>query len=181
MVKGPSGAGKTTLLHVLAGLLEPNEGEVRLDDQDLKKLSNNQKTALRDNLVGLVFQRLNLIDHLTALENIRLVLGTGKADKKRAEDALDKLFLSHRQGTVAAKLSLGEQQRVAVARALVKSPCLILADEPTSSLDGPNKDAVMHALFAAQTAGATLLVVSHDDRLEKDFEKSLTLQSGGLS
>ncbi len=180
LVAGPSGAGKTTLVHLLAGLLMPGEGRVLLDGVDTRSMSEPQRTALRHDAVGMVFQRLNLLDHLTPVENVLVGLGRERDARQRAESALETLHLMHRAHVPVHKLSLGEQQRVAVARAICKTPRLILADEPTSSLDGPNKEAVMEALAQVNARGATLIVVSHDTRLFGLFPDRLELTSEGL-
>ena len=171
-VEGPSGFGKTTLLHLLAGLLQPDRGEIRIGDHVLGAMNDSAMAEFRRAHVGLVFQKLNLIDHLTVLENILLTLPAGNEHKAQAASALEQINIGHLSGRRTALLSLGEQQRVAVARILARKPEIVLADEPTSSLDDANANAVMAAL---QNLGknTTLLVVSHDQRLRSRFKTVL--------
>lgn len=176
IITGQSGTGKTTLLHLFAGLLLPTQGEVLLDGVATARLKDNERTTLRRLSMGLVFQRLNLVEHLTAFENILLSAGRGTAAENKAMAALDELSMEHKAGTLVARLSLGEQQRVAVARALVNKPDLLLCDEPTSSLDNVNTQAVAGALLKAHQQGATLVVATHDERLLPLFENRLHLQ-----
>jgi ABC-type lipoprotein export system ATPase subunit len=168
LITGPSGRGKTTLLHLMAGLLFPAEGSVFWDEKNLKEFSENELCQVRREQFGLVFQKLNLLDHLTALENVRLTLPKGKSSIETALQSLDRLNLKELAQSRAGELSLGEQQRVAIARALAVRPKILLADEPTSSLDDKNTDAVLDALFEV-SQNSTLIVVSHDHRLQERF------------
>lgn len=170
LIHGSSGIGKTTLLHLLAGLFTPDEGEVWLGEHALHALGDAARSALRRRHVGLVFQKLNLLDHLTAAENVRLA--RRGASPEQVEAALARVGMAERAGQRSAGLSLGEQQRVAVARVLAAAPAVLLADEPTSSLDDANAEAVMDALFEA-AAERTLVVVSHDHRLAPRFRHTL--------
>ncbi len=167
LIHGPSGRGKTTLLHLLAGQFRPERGSVTfvpLQDGG----GEEEICRLRHHRFGIVFQRLNLIDHLTARENVLLGL-TPPAPRARADEALMALGLDRQADQIAATLSPGEQQRTAVARVLAAQPEVILADEPTSSLDQANAEAVMAALVKA-ALGKTLVVVSHDQRIRGFFE-----------
>lgn len=170
LIHGSSGIGKTTLLHLLAGLFPPDEGEVWLGEHALHALDDAARSGLRRRHVGLVFQKLNLLDHLTAAENVRLA--RRDASPEQVEGALARVGMADKAGQRSAGLSLGEQQRVAVARVLAAAPELLLADEPTSSLDDANTEAVMDALFEAAD-GRTLVVVSHDHRLAPRFRHTL--------
>lgn len=170
LIHGSSGIGKTTLLHLLAGLFTPDEGEVWLGEHALHALGDAARSALRRRHVGLVFQKLNLLDHLTAAENVRLA--RRGASPEQVEAALARVGMAERAGQRSAGLSLGEQQRVAVARVLAAAPAVLLADEPTSSLDDANAEAVMDALFEA-AAERTFVVVSHDHRLAPRFRHTL--------
>lgn len=166
LIEGESGKGKTTLLHLIAGLFYPAEGEVLLGEQRLNSLSDEERCHFRRANVGIIFQKLNLIEHLTALENVCLALGSlGTA---RAQAALKAVGLKDHMHERSSVLSLGEQQRVAVARVLASDAKIILADEPTSSLDEKNAANVMDLLFEA-AKHKTLVVVSHDHRIEKKF------------
>jgi putative ABC transport system ATP-binding protein len=165
LIQGKSGQGKTTLLHLIAGLLNPNEGQVRIGSEILRDLDDNQRCEMRRNKMGVVFQKLNLLDHLTVSENILLT-------SKDMGDVLSTVGLSEKSDTRCSVLSLGEQQRVAVARILAQNIEIILADEPTSSLDAENAEFVIQAL-KKKAEGKTLIVVSHDERLTKHFHRVL--------
>ncbi len=186
LIQGPSGRGKTTLLHIVAGLLRPQSGSVKVGGQDLGQMTEPQRSAWRRDHLALVFQKLNLLPHLTSLENVMLMRRHGEfVSREEAQEALAQVKMSSRERVLAAHLSLGEQQRVAVARVLVASPQLILADEPTSSLDDFHTQEIIEALLGA-TGGsegvgqnkargpqATLVVVSHDHRLRQSFTRHL--------
>jgi putative ABC transport system ATP-binding protein len=179
---GRSGSGKTTLLNVLCGVLLPTRGRVLLDDTDLFSLSEPARDALRARSIGCIFQTFNLLDGLTALENLTLAqrfAGISAVQaRRRADELLELLGLRDRAGARPTELSVGEQQRVAIARAVSKSPGLVLADEPTASLDDANADAAIELLLAT-CAGSTLVVVSHDARLIRRF--ALTQNMSELS
>lgn len=164
LIEGQSGRGKTTLLHLIAGLFHPSEGSVALGPHQLNDMGDEERCRFRRANVGLIFQKLNLIEHLTPLENVMLSGGDGA----RAEKALRSVGLENRAQKRSSVLSLGEQQRVAVARVLAADPAIILADEPTSSLDSGNAANVMELLFEA-AQGKTMIVVSHDQRIERKF------------
>ena len=168
LIEGPSGAGKTTLLHLLSGLFLAPDSQIQIGSHSLHKLSDDERSELRKSIFGLVFQKLSLLDHLTALENVML----GTSDISRAQGALQKLGLDSKVGTRTALLSLGEQQRVAVARVLAQQPQIILADEPTSSLDDESAQIVIQALLQA-AQNKTLIVVSHDHRLRSAFRQQI--------
>jgi len=173
LIQGASGLGKTTLLHLAAGLFVPETGDVHLGPHHLNALSDEERCRIRRGHVGLVFQKLNLLDHLTALENVLLGQppATSKKDARAAAlAALERVGMAALAGARSAVLSLGEQQRVAVARVLAAKPDIVLADEPTSSLDQANADAVMSALVEV-ARDRTLVVVSHDHRIQSRFHK----------
>ena len=167
LIRGPSGAGKTTFLHLIAGLLEPARGAVYVDGKDINQLSEDRLAQYRRDHVALVFQKLNLLNHLTATENVRLAKNVSA---ESADHVLSQVGLSAKASEFVSKLSLGEQQRVAVARVLASSAQIILADEPTSSLDDKNASDVMKLLITA-SEGKTLIVVSHDQRIESFFSE----------
>jgi putative ABC transport system ATP-binding protein len=171
LIKGASGTGKTTFLHLLAGLYRPNEGQIHWDEKLLSDLSENQTSHIRKIKMGLVFQNLNLLSYLTAEENIEL----SGADKKTAQELLTQVGLSDKAKRRTQQLSLGEQQRVAVARVLAQKPEVILADEPTSSLDDKNAEHVM-SLLLGNSKNQSLIMVSHDHRIEKFFDKIISIQ-----
>lgn len=169
LIQGPSGRGKTTLLHLMAGLMLPSAGQIRLGQTDFRNLKEAERSQFRRDHVGIIFQKLNLIPHLTTLENVLLGLHPKDADPQKALEALDLVHLSGFARAFANDLSLGEQQRVAVARILVAKPTLILADEPTSSLDDDNSKAVIDSLLNVPS-NTTVITVSHDHRLRDRFE-----------
>lgn len=171
LIQGPSGTGKTTFLHLLAGLYRPHAGQVHWDDQLLANLSENEISHLRKLKMGLVFQNLNLLSYLTAQENIEL----SGASKQQAQDLLVQVDLKDKFNQRTQQLSLGEQQRVAIARVLAQKPQVILADEPTSSLDDKNAQQVMKLLLG-DSSTQSLIMVSHDHRIEKFFDKIISAQ-----
>jgi putative ABC transport system ATP-binding protein len=175
---GSSGSGKTTLLNILAGVLVPTSGRVYLDETDLFTLSEAERDALRSRSIGCVFQTLNLLQSLSALENLTLAqrfAGISAAQAaRRGRELLETLDLSDRADARPSELSLGEQQRVAIARAVSKHPGLVLADEPTASLDDENAGAAIDVLLDA-CASSTLIVVTHDARLMDRFERVCSL------
>ena len=182
---GPSGSGKTTLLGVLAGVLEAEEGEVRVLGEDLASLSGAQRDAFRAENIGYVFQMFNLIPYLSVLDNIALPArmnaerrarldGTGV--RETATQLADHLQIGDLLKKPVTELSVGQQQRVAACRALIGSPELIVADEPTSSLDFDRREAFLELLFReCERAGATLVFVSHDRSLEGMFTRTISL------
>ncbi len=168
LLLGPSGSGKTTLLHALAGLLVPDQGRLSLLGHDLRAIGDAGRDRLRADHVGIVFQQLHLIHAVSVADNLRLARRlAGKApDEKGLKELLARVGLADRAGAVPSDLSQGERQRVAVARALVNQPALLLADEPTSALDDANCDGVIDLLLEqAELSQATLLVATHDRRL----------------
>jgi putative ABC transport system ATP-binding protein len=186
ILEGPSGSGKTTLLAVAAGLLKPDTGDVVLGETSLTAASAAERRACRARMVGFVFQRSNLLGELTALQNVLVMArlagmsrqdGAGEAERLLAELGVD--ALGHRY---PRELSGGEEQRVAVARALVHRPALILADEPTSSLDGTTGRAVVEALARlARERGSAVLVSTFDPRLAPTATRRLAILDGRLS
>ena len=176
-ITGPSGSGKSTLLAILAGFLPPSEGEVRLDGEDLYPGGRSRPDRWRGARIGLVPQLLHLIDSLDALSNVRLAQQLAGRDAPReARAVLEELGLATRADALPEALSLGEQQRIAVARAVVNRPRLLLADEPTSSLDDDNARAAADLLLgAAQRHGALLVVATHDARVLDRFARVVRL------
>ncbi len=167
-IMGPSGCGKTTLLNILGLIDNPNTGKYFLFDQDVTRLKEKQKTELRKQNIGFVFQNFNLIDELTVHENIELPLiylgWKKKARKTRVDEVIEKMNISHRKNLFPIQLSGGQQQRVAVARAVVANPPLILADEPTGNLDSMHGEEVMNLLNDLNKEGTTIVMVSHSQR-----------------
>ncbi|MEU7000185.1 ABC transporter ATP-binding protein [Nonomuraea sp. NPDC046570] len=168
-VMGPSGCGKSTLLNMVAGLDRPTSGSIVVQGEDLGAMNETGLALFRRRHIGMIFQFFNLIDDLPALDNVALaaqLAGTSaRQARKRAHELLEKLGVAHRADSYPATLSGGEQQRVAVARALMNSPALLLADEPTGALDSHSGDQVMSLLNDLNRLGHTLLIVTHDPRL----------------
>ncbi len=176
-VIGPSGCGKTTFLHLLAGLIRPSSGSIRILGQDLTQLSGAPLDRFRGRNIGLVFQRFHLLPALNVKENVLLAqrLAGSRVDAARVATLLEQLDLEGLEHHRPSMLSQGQAQRVAIARALVHSPELIMADEPTSALDDGHAEQALALLSeSAQTVGAALLVVTHDQRvrgrLDGEFE-----------
>lgn len=178
---GPSGSGKTTLLMVLAGLEAINSGTINVSGQDLSKLDENQLARFRRDHVGIVFQSFHLIPAMTALENVAVPLEfKGAKDAyKKANQALERVGLSHRIGHYPSQLSGGEQQRVAIARAMAAGASIILADEPTGNLDRETGEKIIDLLFDMQKEnGTTLLLVTHDPKLAKKCDRVCEVRDG---
>ncbi len=178
LLMGQSGTGKTTLLNILSGLEKPDSGQILFQDKDVSHYSRNQLTLLRRRYLGFVYQDFNLIPSLTLLENVQLPLKlNGLKDEQHAFALLDKLGLMQRLDLFPDQLSGGQQQRVAICRALVHRPKLILADEPTGSLDIYNAEKVMAMLISmAREQGCALLLVSHNPLYQKYADKHFTLK-----
>lgn len=168
-VMGPSGSGKSTLLNLVAGLDRPTSGSVVVNGQDLGKLNETGLALFRRRRIGMIFQFFNLLDDLPALDNVALaaqLTGTSASQARaRALELLDELGIAGRRNIYPAQLSGGERQRVAVARALMNRPALLLADEPTGALDSKAGEQVMDLLLDLHQIGQTLLLVTHDERL----------------
>ena len=182
-IVGPSGAGKTTLLQIIGTLDRPNSGNLTVNGTDITALSRKKLSDFRNQHIGFVFQFHQLLPEFTALENIMIpAFIAGKSHKKaksRAEELLQFMNLSDRATHKPAELSGGEKQRVAVARALVNNPAVILADEPTGSLDSQNKQE-LHQLFfdLRQEFGQTFVIVTHDEELAQLTDRTIHLKDG---
>ena len=167
-IMGPSGCGKSTLLNIVGLLDNPTSGEYLLDGVDVSKKSESERTDIRKGTLGFVFQAFNLIEDLNVEENIELPLlymGLQKSErKKRIQDAMERMAISHRAKHFPAQLSGGQQQRVAIARAVVSKPTLILADEPTGNLDSKNGHEVMELLSELHKDGTTIVMVTHSQK-----------------
>lgn len=181
---GPSGSGKSTLLGIVAGLDRPTSGDVILDGTEIGSLPERRLAALRARKVGMVFQAYNLIPTLTALENVQLPLfvpGHNGHHPERARELLAEVGLSHRLSHRPSQLSGGEQQRVAVARALVSDPPLVVADEPTGNLDSETGAALMRLLLdLRQRLGTTMLIATHNEAVALQADRVLRLHDGQL-
>jgi putative ABC transport system ATP-binding protein len=178
LVVGPSGSGKSTLLAAIAGLLTPSEGSIRIDGEDITRLSGARRDALRATRIGIVPQSLHLIGVLSARGNLALArrLARLPEDRPWLEQCMARLGIAALADRRASQLSVGEAQRVAIARAVVNRPALILADEPTSALDDASCERAIALLREeAAACGATLVVATHDSRLRPHFDRRLEL------
>jgi putative ABC transport system ATP-binding protein len=178
LITGDSGKGKTTYLHILAGLLQPKAGEIIINKTDLVSLSEKATDAFRGKNIGVVFQKSYFIAALTVLENLEMAswLATGKKHSKRAKKLLTQLGIENQAAKLPSQLSIGQQQRVSIARALMNEPKVLLADEPTSSLDDKNAEKVIDLLTSlSKEYKAALLIVTHDNRIKEKFINKITL------
>ena len=183
-IVGASGSGKSTLLTIIAGLDTPTSGTVRLAGQDIFAISEDDRAALRAQKVGFVFQSFQLMANLTALENVMLPLELSgmKHARALATDMLKRVGLGERLGHYPKVLSGGEQQRVALARAFVVKPAVLLADEPTGSLDFATGEIVMQLMFELnQELGTTLVLVTHDPAIAARCERRITIEAGQIA
>ena len=181
-IEGPSGCGKSTLLSILGLLDTPTSGEYFLDGKPVATLTPSQRARIRSRSIGFIFQAFNLINDLTVQENVELPLTyrslppAERAERGRA--AMERVGVSHRAKHYPAQLSGGQQQRVAIARALVGEPLILLADEPTGNLDSKNGEAVMELLRDLHRGGATICMVTHDQRFARYAERTVLLFDG---
>ena len=184
-VVGPSGSGKTTLLSVVAGLLDHDEGSLRVLDSDMGALSNAERLTFRRNNVGFLFQQYNLLPALTAVENVAVPLIANKVSRQKAEERaaalLETVGLTSRMHAIPSQLSGGQQQRVALARALVHEPKLVICDEPTAALDHKTGDAVMELLAQhALSPERAVVVVTHDTRVLRFGDRVAYMDDGRI-
>jgi len=182
-IVGASGAGKTTLLQIIGTLDKPDSGTITINGNNIQSLTDNQLSDFRNKNIGFVFQFHQLLPEFTALENVMipaLIAKTKESDaKKKASDLLDMLGLSSRANHKPNELSGGEKQRVAVARALINNPAVILADEPSGSLDSENKDELHHLFFDLRDKlGQTFVIVTHDESLAKLTDRTVHMKDG---
>ena len=181
-IMGPSGCGKSTLLNILGLLDNPTNGTYELNGTDVSKFTEAERTNLRKGVIGFVFQSFNLIDELNVYENIELPLlymGVPKEERKRrVEEAMERMAISHRVKHFPQQLSGGQQQRVAIARAVVANPKIILADEPTGNLDSKNGKEVMDLLTQLNKEGTTVVMVTHSQRDAGYASRTINLFDG---
>ncbi|MBI1387646.1 MAG: ATP-binding cassette domain-containing protein [bacterium] len=182
IVKGPSGSGKTTLLFALGGMLRPSNGAVKLDEHDLYSLTRAQRARVRADRIGFVFQMFHLTPYLTVLENVMLPLGASKcgATREDAIDLLNRVGLDHRLDHRPAELSAGECQRAAIARAFLRKPSVILADEPTGNLDPDNAKLIMSHLNEYAQQGGAVVLVTHGETGEEYAHRIAIIRDGRL-
>jgi len=179
---GPSGAGKTTLLYTLAGLEQPEKGQVHIAGTDLYALGRREQARFRNKQIGYIFQNYHLLPELTALENVAVPGAISGVDSTAAAmKALERVGLADRADHLPAELSGGEQQRVAIARAIVNEPKVLFADEPTGNVDSRNSAEIMGILLDLATEhGVTLIVVTHDQNLAKVGDRTLIIKDGAI-
>ncbi len=181
-IVGPSGSGKSTLLHLLGALDKPSSGTVRVDGVDIGRLADRDLSSVRGRRIGFVFQSFNLIDGLSATENVALGLtyqAVTKRDRaRRAVEALERVGLADRARHRPGQLSGGERQRVAIARAIVTEPAMVLADEPTGNLDTRNGEAIMEAFDTLHAEGVTIVVITHDVGIAATLPRQVRLRDG---
>jgi putative ABC transport system ATP-binding protein len=182
-IEGPSGCGKTTLLLTAGGLLTPSQGQVLVDGHSPYDLAAGARAAWRGEHIGFLFQQFYLIEYLTLRENVLAAqLGDGAADQAaRADEMLARLGLSDRADHLPSKLSTGQRQRAALARAMLRSPKLLLADEPTGNLDSENGQAVLKCLRDYANDGAAVLLVTHDSRAGQYADRTLRMNAGRVA
>ncbi len=180
-IRGPSGAGKTTLLMMIAAMLRPSTGTVRFDGMDLYAIGGRERARFRAQNIGFVFQMFHLVPYLNVLENVLVTRGAGgKRDRRHAMDLLQLLGLQHRMQHRPGALSAGEKQRVAMARALLSQPKVILADEPTGNLDPENAQCVLTHLREFHRAGGTVIVATHGPAVQEFANRTIHLRDGTL-
>jgi ABC-type lipoprotein export system ATPase subunit len=183
-VMGPSGCGKSTLLHLLGGLERPSAGEVWLAGRRIDELSEKALARMRRQAIGFVFQAFHLMDELTAVENVELpalLAGSSpRAARRRAAQLLEQVGLTDRGEHLPSALSGGQRQRVAIARALSNEPLVVLADEPTGNLDSAATVDVLRLLDSLRSAGQTLVIVTHDERIAATADRLISMRDGAF-
>jgi putative ABC transport system ATP-binding protein len=183
-IMGPSGCGKSTLLHLLGGLLQPTTGKILIDGIDISKLTDSDRTAIRRKKIGYIFQRFNLFPTLTARGNIELakkIHGNGVLNSNGVDQIFEMLGLGEKINFRPSELSGGEQQRVAIARAVINRPSIILADEPTGSLDSRNSHTVLQILRDLnEKLGQTIVMITHDSEAASTASRVIEMKDGQI-
>lgn len=174
-ISGESGSGKSTFLNLISGIVSPEQGEIIIDGTDITRLSESKKDLFRAKNISYIFQSFNLLQEFSAIENVMMgMMFHGKADRKKSEDALAKAGLSNKMFSKPSELSVGEQQRVAVARAIVNKPVLLLADEPTANLDSVNSHFVTGLIKnLCRESNISLIIVTHESNVISEFSNVL--------
>ena len=178
LITGDSGKGKTTYLHILGGLLQPTTGTIEINKENMLALSEKNLDKFRGKNIGIVLQKSHFVSALTVLENLEMAswLATGKKNSVRAKKLLEQLDVANQANKLPSQLSIGQQQRVSIARALMNEPKVLLADEPTSSLDDKNAEKVIELLTSlSKEYKAALVIVTHDSRIKEKFINKITL------
>lgn len=178
LLLGDSGSGKTTLINIISGLLKPASGKVIINDTDIYQLNGKDRDHFRGQQIGIIFQKPHVIRSLSVMENLFIAQSFAllKEDRARVEEVLESLGIGHKKNAYPDELSYGQLQRVSIARAVINKPALLIADEPTSSLDDRNAETVIR-LLAEQSRinGSTLIVSTHDQRVKESFDKKYIL------
>ena len=182
-IMGPSGSGKSTLMHIIGLLDRPTAGQYKLDGKDVSQISKKQQAKIRNQEIGFVFQQFNLLTRTSALENVLLPTIYGKVPgaEAKAKKLLDKVGLGDRTKNKTNQLSGGQIQCVAIARALIMDPAIILADEPTGNLDSKRSDEVMRLLQEINKGGATIVLITHEPDVAKYAQRVITLRDGKIT
>ena len=181
-IMGPSGSGKSTMMNIIGCMDKPTTGQVIFDGRDISKDSNRKLTEYHRDKIGLVFQQFHLINYLNAVENVMVAqYYHSMPDEKEALEALERVGLKDRAKHLPSQLSGGEQQRVCIARALINSPELILADEPTGNLDEANENIVLDLFAQLHKEGTTLIVVTHDPEVAEAAQRTIVLEHGRVA
>lgn len=184
-IVGPSGHGKSTLMHLIGGLDRPTGGKVVIDGEEMSRLSNRRLAALRAQKIGFVFQFFNLLQSLTAEENVETAMMFSKTPEKaqtgRAKELLSLVGLSEKLRSRPSELSGGQQQRVAIARALANDPEILMMDEPTGNLDSASEAEVLDAVFRLHKKGKTVIIVTHNPEIAKRAERVIKIKDGKLA
>ena len=184
VLRGESGGGKTTLLHLISGIVTADSGSIKLDGMELNKFSESARDRIRADKMGYVFQTFNLLPGFTALENVRLgmTFARKKMNLERAKDLMNRVGLADRMNYMPNQLSVGQQQRVAVARALANKPRLLLADEPTANVDPANQNRIIELIQeVCREDVVAILLVTHSDEISKRFERVERLEQINLA
>ena len=180
-IMGPSGSGKSTMMNIIGCMDRPTSGEVILDGRDISRESRKKLTELHRDKIGLVFQQFHLINYLTAVENVMVAqYYHSMPDEAEALEALERVGLRERARHLPSQLSGGEQQRVCIARALINSPEIILADEPTGNLDEANENIVLEIFRKLHSEGTSLIVVTHDPEVGEEAQRIVRLEHGRI-
>ena len=181
-IMGPSGSGKSTLMNIIGCMDKASMGKIKLAGKDISKLTPNELTVVRRDMIGLIFQQFHLVNYLTAVENVMMSqYYHSMPDEEEAMEALASVGLKERAKHLPNQLSGGEQQRLCIARALINHPKLLLADEPTGNLDEKNEMLVMEIFHKLHKAGSTIIVVTHDPEVAEQAERMVVLEHGKLA
>jgi putative ABC transport system ATP-binding protein len=184
VIMGSSGSGKSTLMHILGCLDHPTSGQLSIDGEDVSRMNGGRLAEIRNRRIGFVFQQFNLLSRTAAINNVELPLlyaGVGSSERKRrAQESLDKVGLSHRMGHYPSQLSGGEQQRVAIARALINNPAILMADEPTGNLDTKSGIEILTILQELNENSITLVMVTHEREVAEHGDRIIHLRDGNI-